>query len=53
MPFAHIKGAPPVSLHSWGAKCDNYQRDAYDKTSQQQSGNKQPSSHAHHISNEL
>jgi hypothetical protein len=40
MSFAHIKGAYPTSLHSWGAKCDKYQRDAYDKISQQQSGNK-------------
>jgi hypothetical protein len=31
MPFAHIKGVPPISFHSWGAKCDEYQRDAYDK----------------------
>jgi hypothetical protein len=31
MPFAHIKRAPPISLHSWGAKCDEYQHDAYDK----------------------
>jgi hypothetical protein len=31
MPLAHIKRVPPISLHSWGAKCDEYQHDAYDK----------------------
>jgi hypothetical protein len=31
MLFAHIKRVPSISLHSWGAKCDEHQCDAYDK----------------------
>jgi hypothetical protein len=30
MPFAHIKRVSSISKHSWGAKCDEYQYDAYD-----------------------
>lgn len=42
MPLAHIKRAPPISLQSWGAKCDKNHHDAYDKLyHNQQSGNKQ------------
>jgi hypothetical protein len=31
MPFAYIQIVSSILLHSWGAKCDKYQCDAYDK----------------------